>query len=111
MTHQQLTITEPSADDTNLGYYGMKWLEFMENHHLKIYKRLERNKTLYAVAKSINKYARDYKNLLDRQYEQLHPRPYEWEDESEHRSWKFTRDFYTDSAVMRERVLHPYTKP
>ena len=111
MTHQQLTITEPSADETNVGYYGNQWLEFMESHYPKIFRELKKKQTLYEVAQSVNNYARDYKYLLDRQYEQLHPRPYEFECESEHRSWKFTRDFYTNGEVMRERVLFPYTKP
>jgi len=91
-----------------IGYYGTKWLEFMEENHPKIFRELKKKQTLYAVAQSVNKYASDYKTLLDRQYEQSHPRPYEWEDESEHRSWKFTRDFYTDHEVMVERVLIPH---
>ena len=107
MTYQQLQIVEP----IEVGYYGTQWLEFMENHHLKLFRRMTKDRTLHAVAKSVNEYASDYKALLDRQYEQLHPRPYDWEDESEHRSWKFTRDFYTNGEVMRERVLIPFTKP
>jgi hypothetical protein len=91
-----------------IGYYGTKWLDFMEENHPKIFRELKKNQTLYAVAQSVNKYASDYKTLLDRQYEQAHPRPYEWEDESEHRSWTFTRNFYTDGEVMRERVLVPH---
>jgi hypothetical protein len=108
MTYQQLSISEPSYE--NVGYYGIKWLEFMENHHPKLFNRLKKNQTLYTVARSVNKDAKDYKNLLDRQYEQLHPRPYEWEDMSEHRSWEFTRDFYTEHTVMVETVLLPYAK-
>ena len=96
-------ISEAEIED--VGYYGMKWLEFMENHYPNIYRRLEKSETLYTIAQSVDKSAWEYRELLDRQYEQLHPRPYEWEDESEHSSWKFTRNFYTDSAVMRERVL------
>jgi hypothetical protein len=92
----------------NIGHYGMKWLEFMESHHPKIFRELKKKQTLYEVAQSVNVYASDYKSLLDRQYESLHPRPYEWEDESKHRSWKFTRDFYTDHEVMVERVLVPH---
>ena len=91
---------------TVIGYYGSKWLDFMEEHYTKLFRQLEKKQTLYAVAQSVDKYAWDYKALLDRQYEQLHPRPSEW-DEDELRSWTFTRNFYTDSAVMRERVLVP----
>jgi hypothetical protein len=111
MTHEQLKITEPSADEINVGYYGNQWIEFMERCHPKIYKRLEKNNTLYAVAKSVNEDARNYKLLLDRQYEQLHPRPCDDENDADFRSWRFTRNFYTDGTVMRERVLIPYSKP
>jgi len=111
MLHQQLTITEPSADETNVGYYGNQWIEFMERCHPKLYKRLEKNQTLYAVAKSVNDDARNYKLLLDRQYEQLHAQPQDYEGEEALRKWTFTRNFYTDGTVMRERVLIPYTKP
>jgi hypothetical protein len=92
----------------NIGYYGMKWLEFMGSHHPRIFRELKKNQTLYEVAQSVNNYARDYKDLLDRQYEQLHERPSEWEGEEAFRKWKFTRDFYTDHEVMVERVLVPH---
>jgi len=104
MTYQKLQITEP----IEVGYYGTQWLEFMENHHLKLFRRMTKDKTLHAVARSVNEYASDYKALLDRQYEQSYPRPY---DSEELRKWRFTRDYYTDSEVMRERVLIPFTKP
>jgi hypothetical protein len=83
----------------------------MESHHPKLFRQLEKKGTLYAVARGVDKRAWEYKELLDRQYESVNPRPHEWEDESEHSSWKFTRNFYTDSAVMREKVLIPYRTP
>jgi len=97
-----------ATEQRKVGYYGMKWLDFMEENYPKLYRQLEKKQTLYAVAQSVNEYASDYKTLLDRQYESLHPRPYEWEYESEHRSWTFTRNFYTDGEVMRERILVPH---
>jgi hypothetical protein len=80
----------------------------MENNYKKLFRELKKSDTLIKVAESVDKYARDYKSLLDRQYEQTHPRPY---DSDELRKWEFTREYYTDSAVMRERVLHPYRTP
>jgi hypothetical protein len=94
-----------TVEEMKAGYYGMKWLEFMENHYPKIYRQLEKKQTLYAVAQSVNESAREYKRLLDRQYEQAHLRPYEFADESEHSSWRFTRNFYTDHEVMVDCVL------
>jgi hypothetical protein len=91
-----------------LGVYGIRWLSFMESNHKKLFRELKKSDTLIKVARSVDKYARDYKDLLDRQYEQANPRPY---DSEELRKWTFTRDYYTDGEVMRERVLAPYTKP
>ena len=96
--------------EINVGYYGTQWLLFMENNHKKIYRQLKREGTLEAVAKSVDDYACDYKKLLDKQYEEMHERPSDIEGEGAFRSWKFTRDFYTDSEVMRERVLKLYTQ-
>jgi hypothetical protein len=57
------------------------------------------------VAQSVDDMAWDYRELLDRQYMELHPRPAEfWEIVA----WERTRMFYTDSAVMREKVLIPH---
>ena len=111
MIYEQLKITEPSANVTNIGYYGKQWIDFMKNHHPKLFRQLKKNQTLFTVAQSVNKSAQEYKDLLDHQYEQMHPRPYEWEGISEHRSWKFTRDFYTEHEVMVDCVLIPLTQP
>jgi hypothetical protein len=100
--------SEPPVE-TKLGYYGTQWLEFMEGHYPKLFRHMTKNKTLYAVAQSVNERARNYKNLLDKQYEQLHPCPPEYMGVDEIRSWKFTRNFYTDYEVMVERVLIPLT--
>ena len=111
MTHEQLKITEPSADEINVGYYGNQWLEFMERCHPKLYRELKRKGTLREVARSVHIYAADYKKLLDRQYDEYHFAPSFFCTEEEQRSWEFTRNFYTDGTVMRERVLIPYSKP
>jgi len=94
-------------EEIKVGIYGTRWLEFMQNNHPKIVKQLRKSQTLQEVARSVDKYAQDYKTLLDRQYERLHPRPWEY-DYEEVRKWEFTRNFYTDGTVMRERVLIPY---
>jgi uncharacterized iron-regulated protein len=110
MSYKQLQIsTGDELTIEEVGGYGMKWANWMEDNHKKLVREMKKNKTFAAVAKSTNEYARSYRELLNRQYEQLHPRPYEFEGEEALQAWKFTRDFYTDSEVMRERVLHPYT--
>jgi hypothetical protein len=102
------SVSEPSIEESPIGSYGTRWLNFMESNHKRLFRELKKSDTLTEVARSVDKYARDYKSLLDRQYEQAHPRPY---DSDELRKWEFTRNFYTDGEVMRERVLHPYRTP
>ena len=98
------------GQEINVGIYGTRWLSFMESNHPKFYRKLEREGTLYEVARSVHIYAAEYKQLLDKQYDEYHYAPKVWLDEEERRSWEFTRDFYTDGEVMRESVLKLYTK-
>ena len=44
---------------------------------------------------------------LDEEYEKEFPRPTDFE---ECLKWEYTRQFYTNGTVMRERVLVPYTE-
>jgi len=112
MSYKQLQIptgNEPTIEE--VGGYGMAWANWMEDNHKKLVREMRKNKTFVEVAKSVNESAVRYKALLDRQYEQMHPRPYSFEGDDSLRAWEFTRDFYTDSTVMRERVLLAYTQP
>ena len=63
--------------------------------------------TLYKVAQPIDDEAWEYRFLLDKQYQEYHPRPLDGYEDLV--AWERTRQFYTDSAVMRERVLIPRT--
>ena len=101
-----LTIVETPTEEMDIGTYGIKWLEFMRGHHPKLVRELQQKGTLYKVAQSVDDYAWDYRELLDKQYAELHPRPHTFEEIVK---WEYTRKFYTDSAVMRERVLIPHT--
>ena len=107
----KITEQEKKMKEVRIGVYGRRWIEWMENNHKKKVCEMKSQGIFLDVAKSTDEYARDYKNLLDRQYEELHPRPYDFEGDDELRAWKFMRDFYTDGEVMRERVLIPFTKP
>jgi len=90
------------------GYYGGQWMAWMEEHHKNKVRKMKSAGTYLAVAQSVNRDALNYRKLLDNQYEELHPRPHEICGESELQAWKFTRNFYTDGLVMRERVLIPH---
>jgi hypothetical protein len=107
----QQHIKPVETDELPVGHYGERWLEFMQGHYPKLYRELKRKGTLRKVARSVHISAWDYKQLLDRQYDEYHFAPLFFSSEEEERSWKFTRDFYTDGAVMRERVLVPRREP
>jgi hypothetical protein len=108
MTYQELSIINSVLYELSPCNYGEKWIKFMREHYPELLKEMIENNTLLAVTKSVDDYAWEYRELLDNQYADLHPRPKEyWEVVA----WERTRAFYTDSAVMRERVLIPYTKP
>jgi hypothetical protein len=102
------TATEPSIEEIPLGAYGTAWLNWMEDNHKKKVREMKSKGIFLTVARSVDKSAWDYRKILDRDYEYMHPRPC---GEDELRKWEFTRAYYSDSAVMRERVLEPYTTP
>jgi len=109
MAQEKLADTELTIKE--VGYYGIKWLEFMQSHHKKLYRELKQKGKLRDIARSVHISAFDYKKLLDKQYDEYHFAPSFFCSEEEERSWNFTRNFYTDGAVMRERVLVPRREP
>jgi hypothetical protein len=102
------TVLEPSIEESPIGSYGTRWLNWMQDNHKKLVREMKAKNIFLTVARSVDKDAWNYRDLLDRQYEESNPRPHGFE---EVRKWEFTREYYTDSAVMRERVLHPYKTP
>ncbi|HAG13511.1 MAG TPA: hypothetical protein DCG49_06570 [Ruminococcus sp.] len=90
-----------------IGYYGQAWMSFMEENHPKLVAQMQKRGTFEAVARSVNQSACDYCDLLNRQYALQNPPP---DGPEAYRSWKKTRDYYIDSAVMRERVLVAVTR-
>lgn len=92
---------------TEIGYYGNAWMSFMEENHPKLVRQMKRAGTYEAVAQSVHSDARNYYKLLAGQYAQQNPPQ---DDPEAYRSWKYTRDYYIDCAVMRERVLVAVTK-
>jgi len=104
---QQENLTaESETDEIIIGSYGQKWMHFMKTQHPKLVREMKRKGTYLKVAQSVDDTAWDYRELLDNQYQRLHPRPKTFEEIV---SWETTRAFYTDGAVMREKVLIPHT--
>jgi hypothetical protein len=101
---EALTLVEQSAEESELGTYGEKWLKFMREHHPKLVLEMQSKGSLYKVAHSVDDMAWDYRDLLENQYAQTHPRPKEFYEVV---AWERVRAFYTDSEVMRSKVLIP----
>ena len=100
---------EPSMEEEPIGSYGMAWMHFMESNHPELVEVMRMKHSFLTTARSVDKSAWEYRMLLDRQYEQMNPRPNTGFEEN--LRWEKTRAFYTDGTVMRERVLIPVTRP
>ena len=108
-TYELQVETEPSMEQEPIGSYGTVWMHFMESNHPELVEVMRMKHSFLTTARSVDRSAWEYRNLLDQQYEQMNPRPngtYE-----ENLKWERTRQFYTDGTVMRERVLIPVTRP
>ena len=104
-----LTGAEPSLEEEPIGGYGIKWMNFMQEQHPDLVDVMQFHGNYLTVARSVDRSAQEYRKILDSQYEQANPRPTESYEEI--RKWETTKAFYTDSTVMRERVLIPITTP
>ena len=89
-------------------YYSLAWMDFMEENHPDLVAQLKHEGIYEEVAWSVSCRAAEYCDRRKRQYAKQNPPP---EDQEAYRSWKFTRDYYIDSAVMREKVLVAVTTP
>ncbi|HAS78683.1 MAG TPA: TnpV protein [Ruminococcus sp.] len=102
-----LTGLEPSMKEEPIGIYGLRWMDFMEENYPHLVEEMKLYHRYLTVARSVNRNAMEYRDLLDSQYEQMTPRPTDFE---EILKWERARAFYSDSTVMRERVLVPVTE-
>lgn len=95
-----------SKNCEEIGSYGRMWMRFMEERHPELVQEM-RPGQYEAIARSVDQSAWEYRALLDAQYEQMNPRPSDFEAALQ---WERARAFYTDSAVMREKVLVAVTR-
>ena len=68
-------VIKISEEEQAIGSYGQKWLEFMRENHSDLVQEMKSKGTLYEVAQSVDDYAWEYRELLDKQYEKTFPRP------------------------------------
>ena len=94
--------------EDKIGRYGQEWMHFMEVHHQDQVQQMKQAGTFEAKAQAVHRSATDYRALLEQQFAKQNPPP---EDFDALRSWYFSRDYYVDSIVMRERVLIAVTTP
>lgn len=88
--------------DDKIGCYGQEWMHFMEVHHQDQVQQMKQAGTFEAKAKAVHRSATEYRALLEQQFAKQNPPP---EDFDALRSWYFSRDYYVDSIVMRDRIL------
>ena len=84
------------------------WRLELKNHP-ELVEVMRMKHSFLTTARSVDRSAWEYRDLLDRQYEQMYPRPNGTFEQN--LAWERTRAFYTDGTVMRERVLVPVTRP
>ena len=108
-TYEMQIETEPTTEQEPIGSYGTAWMHFMEENHPELVEVMRMQHKFLTTARSVDRSAWEYRELLDRQYEQMYPRPNGTFEEN--LRWEKTRAFYTDGTVMRERVLIPLTRP
>ena len=105
-----LSETEPSMEEEPVGSYGMKWIDFMEREYPELVTEMELYNRFLTVARSVDKSAWMYREILERDYERMNPRP-QTNSFEELLRYNTAMDFYVDSTVMREKVLIPVTRP
>jgi len=99
-------LTDIGTTRSEVGSYARKWLDFMVEHHPDLVWEMTKSETLEAVAQSVDDTAWNYHDLLEKQYAEAHRRPKTFEEIVK---WEYTRAFYVNGAVMREKVLIPIT--
>lgn len=102
-----LTDLEPSLDEEPIGIMGLKWIDFMEEHYPHYVTVMRFEHKFLTVARSVDKRAEKYRDLLEKQFEKANPRP---ADFNQILSWEQEKDFYVNRTVMREIVLVPITE-
>lgn len=105
-----LTGAEPTLEEEPIGKYGMLWMEFMKEQHPHLVEMMKLQNQFLTVARSVERSAWKYREILERDYQKMNPRP-QTDSFEEQLRYNRAMDFYTDSTVMRERVLIPVTKP
>lgn len=105
----QTEETEASMDEEPIGIMGMHWIDFMEKNHPILVEEMRFQRKFLTVARSVDKRADEYWEILDKEYDRTNPRP--TGDYEKILAWEQAKHFYIDSTVTREVILVPVTEP
>lgn len=105
-TEQNFTYNGVFSDKTEkaeIGYYGRKWQEFMEENYPNEILTMGLNSLTFGeMALAIDKEANELYNLLDKQYCQANPRPTTFLGIAK---WEKMKQLEIDHEVMEQVVL------
>ena len=97
-----LTDEEQALMSEDIGRYGEKWREYMEEFYPEVIPSLQGRLKWELIPRQVDKEALEYRMLLRRQYEKQNPRPTTF---NELIVWENTLGMLIDRAIMEDVVL------
>ena len=97
-----LTDEEQELMSEDIGRYGEKWREYMEEFHPEVIPSLQGRLKWELIPRQVDKEAFEYRTLLRKQYEKQNPRPITF---NELVVWENTLGMLIDRAIMEDVVL------
>ena len=97
-----LTDEEQALMNEDIGKYGEKWREYMEEFYPEVIPSLQGRLKWELRPRQVDKEALEYRMLLRRQYEKQNPRPTTF---NELVVWENTLGMLIDRAIMEDIVL------
>ena len=97
-----LTDEEQELMSEDIGRYGEKWREYMEEFYPEVIPSLQGRLKWELIPRQVDKEAFEYRTLLRKQYEKKNPRPTTF---NELVVWENTLGMLIDRAIMEDVVL------
>ena len=97
-----LTDEEQELMSEDIGKYGSRWREYMEEFYPEVIPSLQGRLKWELIPRQVDKEAFEYRMLLRRQYEKQNPRPTTF---NELIVWENTLGMLIDRAIMEDIVL------
>ena len=97
-----LTEEEQALMSEDIGKYGSRWREYMEEFHPEVIPSLQGRLKWELIPRQVDKEAFEYRMLLRKQYEKQNPRSTTF---NELIVWENTLGMLIDRAIMEDIVL------